>query len=65
MKHTRQEAAPAEPTIAGPRNIVSGTSKETYVPDWVPVRVGSQDHEKIPSLFGSRREYRDGRVEAA
>ena len=30
---------------------------------WVPVRPGSQDHENIPSRFGDRIEYRDGRVE--
>ncbi len=67
MKHTRQEAAqPEETSIAAPRTIVNGAmpNEKPFTPDWIPVRPGAQDHEKIPSLFGSRREWRDGRVEA-
>jgi len=37
--------------------------KNPLVVGWVPVRPGSQEHEKIPSRFNDRLEYRDGRVE--
>ena len=45
------------------RTITNATTKETYRPSWVPVRQGSQDHEKVPSLHAGQRRYRDGRVE--
>lgn len=32
---------------------------------WVPVRIGSQQHEAIPSLHNGTLYYRDGRKEAA
>ena len=47
------------------RTITNAASQGTYRPKWVPVRAGSQDHEKVPSLQGTRRVYRDGKVEAA
>lgn len=66
MKHTRQEAAPAEPSIAAPRTIVNGAmpNMKQSAQNWIPVRVGSQDHESIPSRIGNRYVYRDGREEA-
>jgi len=47
------------------RTITAASSVGTYKPNWVPVRTGSQDHEKVPSRQGSSRFYRDGKVEAA
>ena len=47
------------------RTVTNTAVTATYVPNWIPVRPGAQDHEAIPSLQGSRRVYRDGRVEAA
>lgn len=44
------------------RTVSSPMSDDIYKPEWVPVRPGSQDHEKIPSRYGNRFEYRDGRV---
>lgn len=35
--------------------------KEQYRMHWIPVRVGSQDHEAVPSRQGNRLIYRDGR----
>lgn len=47
------------------RTVTNGSSSGTYIPNWIPVRPGSQDHEKIPSRMGDMRIYRDGRREAA
>lgn len=54
---------PSEPTIATPREIVVGTSKGDYVPQWAPLRRGAEDAIKLPSRIGKRLNYRDGRVE--
>jgi hypothetical protein len=40
-------------------------SKDPYIPEWVPVRAGAQDHEQVPSRRFDVREYRDGKVVAA
>lgn len=47
------------------RTVTNGASKEQYRVEWIPVRPGSQDHEKIPSRMGDECIYRDGRREAA
>lgn len=49
--------------ITPPRVITNAGTRETYRQQWIPVRVGSQDHEKIPSLHCGMRHYRDGRKE--
>lgn len=46
------------------REITNAASKETYRTEWVPVRPGSQDHERVPSRRADGRYYRDGRKEA-
>ena len=51
--------------IVGHRTLTNSTvdhRKNPLVVGWVPVRAGSQEHEKIPSRFNDRLEYRDGRV---
>lgn len=51
--------------IVGPRTLTNSTvnpHSKPLVVGWVPVRAGSQQHEDIPSRFGNRLEYRDGRV---
>jgi hypothetical protein len=51
--------------IVGPRTLTNSTVDQRSNPlvvGWVPVRQGSQEHEDIPSRFGDRLEYRDGRV---
>lgn len=64
MNATRRKATPsAEPTIAGAREIVAGTSKGYYVPTWQPLRPNADQHEHIPSRIGKRLNYRDGREE--
>lgn len=45
------------------REVSEPMSKETYEPNWVPVRPGAQDHEVHPSRRGDTLVYRDGRVE--
>jgi len=47
------------------RTVSIPMSDDHYKPEWVPVRPGSQDHEKVPSRIGAARMWRDGRVEAA
>lgn len=51
-------------TLTPPRQITNSASRETYRPDWVPVRPGSQDHERVPSRRADGRYFRDGRKEA-
>ena len=53
LKKSRAAAKPAQTT-----------SVEVYRPQWVPVRPGAQDHERVPSRRADGRYYRDGRVEA-
>ena len=50
--------------VAQPPRIANSESKEVYRPQWIPVRPGSQDHERVPSRRPDGRYYRDGRVEA-
>lgn len=45
------------------REVIEPMSSENYKADWVPVRPGAQDHERVPSRIGDRRLYRDGREE--
>ena len=45
------------------RMIAPQVTEQTYQPNWVPVRQGSQDHEKVPSRRADGRYFRDGRVE--
>lgn len=47
------------------REFTNANSREPYVPSWTTIRTGSDDHEKVPSRINQRREYRDGKVEAA
>lgn len=35
---------------------------EVYKPQWIPVRPGAQDHERVPSRRSDGRYYRDGSV---
>lgn len=49
--------------VATPRHISSMNSRDVYVENWVPVRAGSQEHEKFPSRMGNNLSYRDGRKE--
>ncbi len=64
MNATRRKAAqPVLPTIAGPREIVNGSSDGDYVPTWQPLRPGAEDALKLPSRIGKRLNYRDGRKE--
>ena len=46
------------------REVAKPISQETYKPNWIPVRPGATDHEKVPSRRSDGRYYRDGRVEA-
>ena len=51
--------------IVGSRTLTNSTvdhKQNPLVVGWVPVRVGAQEHENIPSRFDDRLEYRDGRV---
>lgn len=48
--------------LTPPRVYTAAATKEPLVVNWVPVRPGSENHEKIPSRFGNRLEYRDGKV---
>jgi hypothetical protein len=45
------------------RTITNASVAGTYVPVWRPTRPGAEDHEKVPSLQGVQRVFRDGRVE--
>lgn len=63
MNATRRKATPVQPTVAGPREIVNGSSNETYVPQWSPLRPGAEDALKLPSRMGKNLTYRDGREE--
>jgi hypothetical protein len=52
--------------IVRQRTLTNSTvdhKQNPLVVGWVPVRVGAQEHENIPSRFNDRLEYRDGRVE--
>lgn len=51
--------------IVAPRTLTNSSipSSKKLVVGWIPVRPGSQNHENIPSRFGDRLEYRDGRKE--
>lgn len=60
MTNTRRKA-----DIVPSRTITNAGEKEPYSPSWVPVRPGSQDHEKVPSLQFGQRRFRDGRREQA
>lgn len=63
---SRKAAQPQLPSIALPRTHVNSASENgDYMPEWVPVRPGSQDHENLPSRRVVTREWRDGRVEQA
>lgn len=65
-KSLQADAQQKLPDIAASRELTNGSaSKEPFVPDWVPVRPGAQDHEAIPSLHCGTRYYRDGRQEVA
>lgn len=61
MNDTRHKAANMTP----PRHLTntSVNDKGNYTPTWTDTRVGSQDHENIPSRRVVTREWRDGRVE--
>ena len=47
------------------RTLTQPISKDPYIPEWVPVRAGAQDHERVPSRRFDVREYRDGKVVSA
>ena len=63
MSDPRQEAT----NITPPRQLTNSSFKtdDRYVPSWTDTRVGSQDHESVPSRRVVTREWRDGRVERA
>jgi len=61
MKHNRKVHGGIPPE----RTLTQPMSQKNYEPDWVPVLLGSQDHENVPSRRAVTREYRDGRVERA
>lgn len=61
MNPTRREAIRPVPV----RTITAATTQGNYAPNWIPVRLGAQDHEQVPSRRSNKRYYRDGRVEAA
>gem|GEM_PF-4528636 len=56
MTDTRRKATP-------PRQITNSSvpKGQHYIPEWVPVRPGAQDHEAVPALHCGTRYYRDGR----
>lgn len=58
---TRHTATPLVPT----RTLTNAATSGIYRPKWAPVRPGADDHEKVPSLRGTTRYFRNGRQEAA
>lgn len=52
------------PAVPAPTRIGDLYSKEVYRPQWQPMRVGADQHERIPSRRAGERVWRDGKREA-